>query len=107
MEHRILGTTGVSVPEVGQGTWNIGGGFSSSRTSDSAAVEALRLGLEVGMRLLDTAEMYGAGHREEIVGQAIQNTTEPIFMATQKFLRATLSTTAFSELPAGASKDSE
>ena len=83
MEHRVLGTTGVSVPVVGQGTWNIGRGFSSGRASDGAAVEALKLGFEVGMKLIDTAEMYGAGHSEEIVAQAIQNTTEPIFIATK------------------------
>ncbi len=82
MEHRALGSTGVSVPVVGQGTWNIGGGFSNSRASDSAAVEALRLGFEAGMKLIDTAEMYGAGRSEEIVAQAIQN-TEPIFIATK------------------------
>jgi diketogulonate reductase-like aldo/keto reductase len=83
MEHRALGTTGVSIPVVGQGTWNIGGGFSSSRASDSAAVEALQLGFEVGMRLIDTAEMYGAGHSEEIIAQAIQNAAQPIFIATK------------------------
>jgi len=82
MEHRALGSTGVSVPVVGQGTWNIGGGFSNSRASDSAAVEALRLGFEAGMKLIDTAEMYGAGRSEEIVAQAIQN-TEPIFIETK------------------------
>src|SRR6266567_2289025 len=82
MEHRGLGSTGVSVPVVGQGTWNIGGGFSSSRASDSTAVEALRLGFEAGMKLIDTAEMYGAGRSEEIVAQAIQN-TESIFIATK------------------------
>ena len=83
MERRTLGTTGVSVPVVGQGTWNIGRGFSSGRASDGAAVEALKLGFEVGMKLIDTAEMYGAGHSEEIVAQAIQNATEPIFVATK------------------------
>ena len=83
MERRALGTTGVSIPVVGQGTWNIGGGFSSNRAGDSAAVEALRLGFDLGMNLIDTAEMYGAGHSEEIVAQSIQNITEPIFLATK------------------------
>ncbi len=83
MEQRSLGRTGVSVSVVGQGTWNIGDGFNSNRAGDGAAVEALRLGFDLGMNLIDTAEMYGAGHSEELVAQSLRDSTEPIFIATK------------------------
>ena len=83
MEYRALGMTGVSVPVVGQGTWNIGVGFSSQRSGDDSAVEAMRFGLDLGMTLIDTAEMYGTGHSEELVAEAIRERTEPVFVASK------------------------
>ncbi len=83
MERRSLGQTDVSVPIVGQGTWNIGGGFRSNHSGDSAAVEALKLGFKLGMTFIDTAEIYGAGHSEELVAQSLRDSTEPIFIATK------------------------
>jgi diketogulonate reductase-like aldo/keto reductase len=59
VKSRAFGTTGFSVPVVGQGTWVI---------PDCAA---LRRGIELGMTHIDTAEMYGDGRSEEIVGEAI------------------------------------
>ena len=59
--------SGRSIPVLGQGTWNIG----ESRSRRQVEVEALRLGLNLGMNLIDTAEMYGEGEAEEIVGEAI------------------------------------
>jgi diketogulonate reductase-like aldo/keto reductase len=61
------------LPVLGQGTWGIGGGFWSADTSmDEEWVAALRRGVELGMTLIDTAEMYGGGHSEELVGRAIR-----------------------------------
>jgi diketogulonate reductase-like aldo/keto reductase len=72
MELKELGRTGVKVPAIGIGTWGIGGCSFPDTTSDDRAIRALRKGIELGMYLIDTAEMYGAGHAEEIVGEAIK-----------------------------------
>ncbi|ABL78344.1 aldo/keto reductase [Thermofilum pendens] len=64
---------GRSLPSLGMGTWGIGGGYWSPDTSgDAEWVSALRRGLELGMTLIDTAEMYGGGHSEEVVGEAVK-----------------------------------
>src|SRR5215472_1835137 len=83
MEHRTLGSTGISIPVVGQGTWNMGGGMGRDSSRDDGAVEALKLGFQLGMTLIDTAEMYGAGHSEELVAQAIQSGPDGIFVASK------------------------
>jgi len=55
------------------GTWRIGGGFLSPDYSmDREWIAVLRRGLELGMTLIDTAEVYGGGHAEELVGEAIK-----------------------------------
>ncbi len=72
MDLKELGTSRVKVPAVGIGTWGIGGFSSPDTTDDSQAILTLRKGIELGMYLIDTAEMYGAGHAEEIVGKAIK-----------------------------------
>lgn len=61
------------------GTWAMGGGPSQ----DKQAVEALRLGLELGMRFIDTAEMYGSGHSEELVARALEAERQPVFVASK------------------------
>jgi len=61
------------VSSLGMGTWGIGGGYwSPDYSMDKEWVEALRTGIQLGMTLIDTAEMYGGGHAEEIVGAAIK-----------------------------------
>jgi hypothetical protein len=62
-----FGWTGVPVPVIGQGTWMIEG----SRAVERRSVDALRLGLDLGMTHIDTAEMYGSGRAEELVAEAI------------------------------------
>ena len=63
----------VWLPVLGQGTWGVGGGFWTPDTSmDEEWVAALRRGSELGMTLIDTAEMYGGGHSEELVGMAVK-----------------------------------
>ncbi len=65
------------------GTWGMGGGMHSDSSSDSKAIEALRLGLDLGMTLVDTAEMYGAGHSEEVVSKALEDWPKPVFVASK------------------------
>src|SRR5215831_7941599 len=83
MEFRKLGKTSESIPVVGMGTWEIGGRMSSDSSSDAEAVEALQLGLELGMNLIDTAEMYGAGHSEEVVSNVLEDSRESVFLASK------------------------
>src|SRR3989442_8702594 len=65
---RLFGATGVAVPVVGQGTWHMG----ESRRAERDEVAALRLGLDLGLTHIDTAEMYGDGGAERVVAQAIK-----------------------------------
>jgi diketogulonate reductase-like aldo/keto reductase len=83
LEFRPLGKTSESIPEVGMGTWGMGGEMRSDYSHDSEAVEALRLGLDLGMTFVDTAEMYGAGHSEEVVSKALEVWRKPVFVASK------------------------
>lgn len=59
---------GTCVPRLGQGTWHM----AESKANEKREIDALRLGIEYGMTLIDTAEMYAEGGAETIVGQAIR-----------------------------------
>ncbi|HEX4919686.1 MAG TPA: aldo/keto reductase [Candidatus Bathyarchaeia archaeon] len=83
MDYRKLGRTSESIPVVGMGTWEMGGRMSGDSSNDAAAVEALRLGLKLGMSLIDTAEMYGAGHSEEIVSKVLKDSRDSVFLASK------------------------
>lgn len=76
MEQRPFGWTGVSVPVTGQGTWEM----EHHRTSSIAAI---RRGLDLGMTHLDTAEMYGNGKVEEIVGEAAVGRRHELFLVSK------------------------
>ena len=69
MELKLLGNTGVRIPEIGLGVWRYGGG-----------VEPLRRGIELGAFLIDTAEIYGT---EEAVAEAIRGIRDRVFVATK------------------------
>ena len=83
MEARALGKTGETIPVVGLGTWELGGGMRPDSSRDDQAVEALQLGLELGMNIVDTAEMYGAGHSEEVVSKALSDWKKAVFVASK------------------------
>jgi len=72
-----FGRTGVAVPAIGQGTWYM------ERDGRPNAVAALRAGLDLGMSHIDTAEMYGSGLVEEIVGEAIAGRRENVFLVSK------------------------
>ncbi|SDG46773.1 MULTISPECIES: aldo/keto reductase [Thalassobaculum] len=70
---------GESVPALGLGTWHMG-----ERGSDRAAeADALRLGIDLGMTLIDTAEMYASGGSEEVVGDAIAGRRDGLFIVSK------------------------
>jgi diketogulonate reductase-like aldo/keto reductase len=68
--------SGEEVPVLGQGTW----GFGEQPENRVNEIEALRFGIEIGMTLIDTAEMYGDGAAEEVVGEAIAGRRENLFI---------------------------
>jgi diketogulonate reductase-like aldo/keto reductase len=83
LEFRSLGRKSESIPEIGMGTWGMGGGMRTDPSGDSEAIEALKLGLDLGMTLVDTAEMYGAGHSEEVVSKALEDWRNQVFVASK------------------------
>ena len=68
-----------NIPAIGQGTWRMG--EQSSRRNDE--VRALRMGLDLGLTLIDTAEMYGDGRSEEVVGEAIRGRRDEVFLVSK------------------------
>ncbi|MPZ07765.1 MAG: aldo/keto reductase [Nitrososphaeraceae archaeon] len=79
MIKRKFGWTNVLVPVIGQGTWMIEGNQDSERF----AIEGLRLGLDLGLTHIDTAEMYGNGHVEEMVAESIADRREEVFLVSK------------------------
>lgn len=73
--------SGRPIPVLGQGTWRMAE-YASRRKSEIAA---LRLGLDLGMALIDTAEMYGEGAAEELVGEAIADRRAEVFLVTKVY----------------------
>ncbi|MBI3182708.1 MAG: aldo/keto reductase [Myxococcales bacterium] len=77
MRTRPLGRTGFELPLVGQGTWNL------ELADRRGALAALRAGLDQGMSHIDTAEMYGGGMAEELVGEALAARRGEAFIASK------------------------
>lgn len=71
--------SGEEIPILGQGTWGMGEN-ARHRTTE---VAALRLGLDLGMTLIDTAEMYASGGAEEVVGEAIVGRRDAVFLVSK------------------------
>lgn len=77
MESRTFGASGPRVAVIGQGTWKM------EHDARAACVAALRRGLELGMTHVDTAELYGSGDVEELVGEAIAGRRDEIFVVSK------------------------
>ena len=74
-------STGRDIPILGQGTWRMG----ENSSQKGAEIAALSLGLDMGMSLIDTAEMYGEGGAEEVVGKAIKNRREEVYLVSKVY----------------------
>ncbi|PWW45060.1 MULTISPECIES: aldo/keto reductase [Paenibacillus] len=72
---------GTTLPAIGQGTWYMGEKQSSRR----GEVQALRYGIERGMTVIDTAEMYAEGGAEEVTGEAIKNCRDDVFLVSKVY----------------------
>jgi diketogulonate reductase-like aldo/keto reductase len=72
---------GERIPKLGQGTWEMG-----ERASQRAAeIAALRAGIELGMTLIDTAEMYGEGATETLLGEALAGLRDEVFLVSKVY----------------------
>ena len=73
--------SGEAVPALGMGTWRMG----EDRALGAQEISTLQLGLDLGCRLIDTAEMYGEGLAEELVGQALQGRRDKAFIVSKVY----------------------
>jgi diketogulonate reductase-like aldo/keto reductase len=76
---RVTLPSGESVPQLGQGTWRMGENFRLREDE----IAALKLGLDLGMTLIDTAEMYGNGGAEEVVAEAVKGRRQECFIVSK------------------------
>ena len=70
MRYRAFGRTGWQVSEIGFGGWQIGGQWGP--VDDAASIRTLLHAFEAGINFVDTAELYGAGHSETVIGEALR-----------------------------------
>lgn len=85
MRYRALGATGLHVSEIGFGTWGIGGTASSAvaygPTDDAESRRALRRAVDLGVTFFDTADLYGGGHSERLIGETLGGVRDAIVIA--------------------------
>lgn len=86
MKYRDFGNTGIKVSEIGFGCWAIGGnnhGNSYGPTTDKSSTDAINKALELGLNFFDTADVYGWGHSEELLGKALRGKRDRVVIATK------------------------
>ena len=91
MNQRILGKTGIKVSPLGLGCWAIGGPISREEgteagygnVNDDESIKAINRAIDLGVNFFDTADVYGAGHSEEILGKALEDYRDDIIIATK------------------------
>lgn len=81
MRFRTLGETGIDISEVGLGTWQISSDFGPM--PDETARDILQTALDSGIRFLDTADVYGNGRSESVIGAFLEQCEAPVFVATK------------------------
>jgi diketogulonate reductase-like aldo/keto reductase len=79
--HTVTFPNGSAVPVLGQGTWHMG----EVKKERTAEINALRSGLDLGMTLIDTAEMYGEGEAERVVGEAISGRRADVHLVSKVY----------------------
>lgn len=90
MKYRLLGRTSLKVSEIGFGAWAIGGptklgdvNIGWGRMDDNVSIRALQKCLDMGVNFIDTADVYGWGHSEELVGKAFKGKRDQVVIATK------------------------
>ncbi len=81
---------GGMIPVLGLGTWRMGGDMTPSHVHDRRELEGIKTALELGYTHIDTAEIYGSGHAEELIGQAIRGADRSRLFLTSKVWSANL-----------------
>lgn len=87
---RELGRSGIEVSAMGMGCWAIGGQFwegdqplGYAGAEDSESIKAIRKAVEMGVNFFDTADLYGTGHSEKILGKALEEYRDDVVIATK------------------------
>ncbi len=114
---RTLGRSGIEVSPMGLGCWAIGGPFWSGdephgwgQVDDDELIRAIRHALELGVTFFDTANVYGAGHSERVLGQALEGKRDQVVIATKfnaVFVEETRQVTGDDKSPEGIRKACE
>lgn len=82
MEYRALGRTGWKISSIGFGAWGIGGS-DWGNTDDKTSLEALNKAIDLGVNFIDTADVYGDGHSEQLIAQVRKSRSEQLIIATK------------------------
>lgn len=82
LKERVLGKSGMPVTEIGIGLW-AAGGDQWGATDDQEIFDAIEFALDSGVTFFDTADVYGGGHSEELLGQAMQGRRDRFIVATK------------------------
>jgi aryl-alcohol dehydrogenase-like predicted oxidoreductase len=82
MEYRTLGRTGWKISAIGFGAWGIGGGDWGT-TDDKTSLAALQRAIDLGVNFIDTADVYGDGHSEQLIAQVRKARSEQLIIATK------------------------
>jgi aryl-alcohol dehydrogenase-like predicted oxidoreductase len=91
LKKRKLGKSGIRVSAMGMGCWAIGGPFmhpkhgflAYGQVDDSISIESINLGIELGVTLFDTANVYGCGRSEKVLGEALKDKRSDVVIATK------------------------
>ncbi len=81
MQYRDFGRTGWKVSEISFGAWAIGGAWG--KVEDSDALAALHKALDLGINLIDTADVYGDGHSERLIARLRKERSEAFYVVTK------------------------
>jgi aryl-alcohol dehydrogenase-like predicted oxidoreductase len=82
MKLRSFGRTGAAVSEIGLGTWQLGGADWGD-VDERQALDTMAAAVEGGVNFFDTADVYGLGRSEELIGEFLKQTSTPVFVATK------------------------
>jgi aryl-alcohol dehydrogenase-like predicted oxidoreductase len=83
MEMRTLGNAGPHISVIGYGAWEAGGADWGPNRSDEEVIESMRAALDAGMNWIDTAEVYGQGRSEDLVGRAVNGRRDEVWIFTK------------------------
>ena len=81
---------GTKIPKIGLGTWGMGGKQIEDKRWDEETIIAIRIAIDLGLTHIDTAEYYGAGHCEELIGQALESYQRDDIFLTSKVWKTNL-----------------